>query len=465
MTRSLLALAGVVVLAGCDAQPSTPDLDAQLLDAVTAASGGEGAGAFLLPEADDLAAIPQDPRNPLTPEKVALGRVLFHETALAVNATKPEGVGTYSCASCHHASAGFRAGVPQGIGEGGVGFGRFGERRVPSPDYAAAELDTQPIRSPSALHSAWQDVMLWNGQFGATGTNAGTEASWTAGTPIETNRLGYQGVETQAIAGLTVHRLQDGPAAVYATVPTYRVLFDAAFPGWPAGARATAETAGLAIAAYERTLVATRAPFQRWLRGEAGAMSMAQKRGGLVFFGRANCATCHAGPTLASTSFHALGMGELVGPGVFSDFNPTDPVHLGRASFTQRDGDRYRFKTPQLYNLADDGFFGHGATFNTVREVVEYKNAAVPQSALVPTDRLSPEFRPLRLTMDEVDDLVAFLERALYDPDLSRYVPLSIPSGQCFPNNDAETRRDVGCGATAARPLRPVGRALRTGWR
>ena len=468
--RRFLLVTCLAALAACDASPDADPLDDALAEALAHAGGAE---AYRLPDPGDLAAIPQDPRNPLTPERVALGRLLFHETALAVNATKPEGVGAYSCASCRHAAAGFQAGVPQGIGEGGVGFGRFGERRRRDDRYDRAEIDVQPIRTPSALNGAFQDVTLWNGQFGASGTNAGTESRWAEGTPLATNALGYEGLETQAIAGLAVHRMADGPAAVYAAYPAYRTLFDAAFPDRPAARRATSETAGLAIAAYERTLLATEAPFQRWLRGERGAMSGAQKRGAVVFFAAANCAACHGGPGLATgpgpaagparTSFHALGMGDLAGPGVFSDFNPTDPVRLGRASFTDRPEDRYRFKTPQLYNLADHAFFGHGATFDTVREVVEYKNAAVAQTAEVPVQALSPLFLPQRLTPDEVDDLVAFLTRGLYDADLARYVPGALPSGNCFPNADAQTRADLGCAGAAARPLSLRGRGLVTG--
>ncbi|WP_412069027.1 cytochrome-c peroxidase [Rubrivirga sp. IMCC43871] len=458
--RFVFLLATALTLGACDAGSGEGDLDAALTDALATAGGADS---FVLPAAADLAALPQDPRNPLTPEKVALGQLLFHETALAVNPVRPEGLGTYACSSCHVAGSAFQAGIPQGLGEGGVGFGRFGERRVRHADYAEDELDTQPIRAPSVLNRAYQDVVLWNGQFGATGTNAGTEARWEEGTPIAVNRLGYQGLETQAIAGLTVHRMGDGPATLYAAYPAYQALFDAAFPDRPAGARATTETAGLAIAAYVRTLVTDRAPFQRWLRGDRAAMTQAQKRGAAVFFGDAGCVACHNGPGLASTSFHALGMGELTGPGVFSDFNPTDPVHLGRASFTGIDADAYQFKTQPLYNLADRSFFGHGSSFVSVREVLAYKNAAVPQSARVPRDRLAPRFVPLGLTPDEMDDLLMFLTDALYDPDLARYLPEALPSGQCFPSNDAQTRADLGCGSVAARPLSLEGRGLQTG--
>lgn len=174
-------------------------------------------------------------------------------------------------------------------------------------------------------------------------------------------------------------------------------------------------------------------------------MTEAEKRGALVFFDKGECAACHTGPALNSMTFHALGLGDLDGSDIVGTYDPLDPVHLGRGGFTGRDEDRYRFKTPQLYNLADRVAFGHGATLATVRAVVDYKNEGVPQDAYFPMRRLSPLFRPLGLSEAEVDDLVAFLERGLYDPALDRYVPDAVPSGQCFPANDAQSRRDLGC--------------------
>ena len=63
----------------------------------------------------------------------------------------------------------------------------------------------------------------------------------------------------------------------------------------------------------------------------------------------------------------------------------------------------------------------------------------------VPDSQLSPEFKPLNLTEEEIDDITAFLETGLRDPNLVRYVPESILSGQCFPNNDPLSRMDLGC--------------------
>lgn len=163
--------------------------------------------ALILPLSDDYSSIPSDINNPLTPEKIALGRLLFHETGLATVPVYEDAANTYSCASCHHADAGFQSGVKQGIGEGGIGFGISGEGRHKNSMYQEADLDVQPIRSPTILNVAYQDVMLWNGQFGGKGTNEGTNTNWTPGTPKEHNNLGFEGVEIQAVAGMGVHRL------------------------------------------------------------------------------------------------------------------------------------------------------------------------------------------------------------------------------------------------------------------
>jgi cytochrome c peroxidase len=148
-------------------------------------------------------------------------------------------------------------------------------------------------------------------------------------------------------------------------------------------------------------------------------------------------------------------MGDLDGPDLVTTPDPSNPVHFGRGGFTGRDEDRYRFKTPQLYNLADHAAFGHGATFPSIRAVIEYKNEGVPQSPYVPSHRLAPPFQPLRLTPAEIDDLVAFLKHGLYDPDLQRYAPRALPSGHCFPNNDVQSRRDLHCEAATDSSTRP----------
>jgi len=419
-------------------------LDAQLAQQLERHAYGKGLAYFQLPESDDYDKIPQDPRNPLTKEKVRLGELLYHETGLALAPMQAVGEGTYSCASCHFADAGFQAGRHQGIGEGGEGIGVKGEARQKISTYAEDELDVQPIRTPTTLNTAYQELMLWNGQFGAGGANAGTEFAWKAGTPIENNNLGYQGLEIQAIAGLNVHRLVVDTAFLRKT--GYAELFDNAFSDWPEERRYTRETAGLAIAAYERTLFANQAPFQRWLRGEYQAMTDMEKAGALVFFGKARCVSCHTGPALSSMEFHALGMEDL-----FQCPEPTfkasaeDGANLGRGGFTNRPEDMFKFKVPQLYNLFDSPFYGHGASFRSIRDVVTYKNEAIPQKPGIPRAQLAREFVPLNLEESEILAITAFLENALYDPNLRRYEPEVLPSGLCFPVSDPLSKAHLGC--------------------
>ncbi len=452
ITRRLFVVVGLIgFLTGCEVSNTfftnpnaSSELDQELEATLMDASGGAGMEYFQLPGATDLSKIPQDPKNPLTPAKVELGKLLYHETALATNPKHADMAGTYSCAACHHAQGGFQAGRIQGISEGGMGFGVRGEGRVNNPDYAPDELDVQPIRTPTAMNTAYQDVMLWNGQFGGTGTNAGTEAVWSpdGDHPTHTNFLGYEGLETQAIAALAVHRMDFIETSIAATNPTYVALFEEVFPGQPIDR----ETAGLAIGAYERTLLANASPWQRWLRGNKNAMTDQEKRGAQLFFGKAQCADCHNGPALSSMTFYALGMADLDPnlPGVYGNIDDAvAEAGLGRASFTGDPADNYKFKTPQLYNLLDSPFYGHGGSFNSVREVIEYKNAAIPDKDV--GGQLAAQFQPLGLSESEIDDLTAFVENALYDPELMRYIPDALPSGNCFPVNDPLARIDLGC--------------------
>ena len=444
-SRLLFVLLSFSMLAACREDGEVPggDLDRQLRESIMSATG-KPVDALAMPQADDLANIPQDPRNLLTPQKVALGKLLFHETGLGTQGKFANLRYTFSCASCHHAGAGFQANRAQGLGEGGLGFGRTGEGRVRAANVSGDDVDAQPLRSPSALNSAYQELMLWSGQFGGVGDNLGTEDQWTAGTPKATNALGFAGVETQAIAGLKVHRL--GVDADILAQLGYKAAFDEVFADVPVAERYTNTTTGLAIAAYERTLLATEAPFQRWLRGDAAALSAREMRGAIVFFGDGGCASCHSGPSLADMSFHALGMSDLHDCAEeIVQSTPNMAAHKGRGGFTLRSADMWKFKVPQLYNLTDSRFYGHGASFRSVRDVVSYKNAGRAQNPRVPADAISADFQPLQLTEAQQRDLVAFLEDGLHDPNLRRYVPEALPSGNCFPVADALARAEMHC--------------------
>ncbi|WP_299247120.1 cytochrome c peroxidase [uncultured Aquimarina sp.] len=424
------------------APPKAMGLDKQILDDLENVSNGIGASYFILPDSNQYGSIPQDPLNPITAEKVALGKLLFHETATGGNPTTASNLFTYSCASCHHAAAGFSSGLRQGIGEAGVGFGASGEGRVFNSSISVVHADIQPIRSPTALNVAYQDIMLWNGQFGGSGTNLGTEANWTN---IPENFVGFEGVEVQAIKGQGVHRLLVDDSFV--TNFGYQQMFDNAFPNVPLTERYSTENAALAIAAYERTLLANQSPWQEWLQGNYSALSNNEKKGAKAFFGKGKCYQCHTGPALNDKNFYAFGMGDFDNSSdafVLANVN-FDNVKKGRGGFTKVPEDDYKFKTPTLYNLVDNGFYGHGGTFTSVREVIEYKINGVPQNNEVPIENLATQFGDIKLNKKEIDNLVLFIENSLRDPNLSRYVPQSVNSGNCFPNSDAQSSIDLGC--------------------
>ncbi|MFL1894479.1 cytochrome-c peroxidase [Aquimarina sp. 2-A2] len=441
---TLISLSLVVLSCGeDDYYPIESSLDADLKEQLIEVSGGKGLGYFILPESDAFDQIPQDPKNPITPAKVQLGKLLLHETGLGQVPKIDLMKGTYSCASCHQADAGFSSALRQGIGECGVGFGFRGESRTINKSVPVDSVDIQPLRSPTLLHVAYQEVMLWNGQFGGTGINAGTETNW--GT-IPENYLGYQGVEVQAIKGQGVHRLIID--ADLAESLGYKNLFDSAFPEVSVNERYSPLYAGLAIAAYERTLLANQSPWQRWLKGETEALTMEEKQGVKVFFGEGRCYECHTGPALSDMNFYAFGMGDFDnsdGAVVLNDVD-MDAIKKGRGGFTKKASDEYKFKTPTLYNMIDNGFYGHGGTFTSVEEVIRYKNVGIPQNKQVPLQNMAPQFGHLYLTDTQIESLTQFLENGLRDPNLKRYVPEALNSGNCFPNNDEQSQLDLNCG-------------------
>ncbi|MGB1043118.1 MAG: cytochrome-c peroxidase [Tenacibaculum sp.] len=395
---------------------------------------------FILPASTSFSKIPQDPKNPITKEKVLLGKLLFHETALAINPKHSDGLETYSCASCHHAKAGFQSCKEQAIGDGGIGFGFSGEQRKLAANYTEDMVDVQPIKSPSILNGAYQKVMLWNGQFGATGMNTGTEAQWTIDTPKATNNLGFEGLETQAIAGLTVHRLDVSTNLIENL--GYKALFDKAFPTINEEQRYSIKNAGLAIAAYERTVLANEAPFQKWLKGNPKAMTDDEKKGAILFFDKAKCYQCHTGASLNSMDFVALGMKDLSGVNILG--NPVDEAtKKGRGGFTKNPDDDYKFKVPQLYSIKYNGFYGHGSSFKSIKEIIAYKNKGIKENNEVPNSKLDARFTPLNLSEEEIDLLTLFVEKSLDDKNLKRYVPERVLSDNCIPNNDTQSQEDI----------------------
>lgn len=420
-------------------------LDRSLMQALTRASATNDKTHFILPESDDFKAIPQDEQyNPLSKEKVALGKLLFYETGIALAPTKHAGQKTYSCASCHVPSAGFRPGRVQGIADGGIGFGIKGEKRSRLTAYQEDEMDVQGIRPLSVLNVAYVENTTWNGRFGSSGVNIGTEDRWDLDPELHINEAGYAALESQNIEGIEVHRMEITTEVLddYG----YRPYFDAAFSESDTTDRYSKTNAAFAISAYLRTLLSNEAPFQSYLKGELNAMSEQEKRGAVVFFTDAKCFHCHKDKNLGANDFYALGVKDLYQTGEAFNTSAEDQRNLGRGEYSGKKEDMFKFKIPQLYNLADAPFYFHGSSITSLTEVVQYFNEAIPENTNVPEEQLARQFKPLKLTTQQMTDLTVFLETGLRDPNLERYVPDQVLSGFCFPNNDIFSQLDLGCG-------------------
>jgi cytochrome c peroxidase len=227
--------------------------------AVFQALAAPASGAQELTEAQRAAfrrpdTIPFPKDNPYTPEKAALGKMLFFDTRLSRDKN-------LSCASCHSPSFGWEVPFATAIGAGGKPLGRH---------------------APTALNQAWSKNLFWDGR-------APTLEAQAKG-PIEAP------VEMDLPMATAVTRLKE--------VQGYVAAFSKAFPK----DGLTQETIAQAIATFERTIVTGDTPFDRWVRGDGKAMSSEAKRGFALFTGKANCAACHTGWNFTDDKFHDIGL-------------------------------------------------------------------------------------------------------------------------------------------------------------
>lgn len=198
--------------------------------------------------------IPFPSDNPYTPEKAALGKMLFFDTRLSRDKN-------LSCASCHNPSFGWEVPFATPIGAGGKPLGRH---------------------APSTLNQAWSKSYFWDGR--APSLEAQAKG------PIEAPP------EMDLPIGTAVNRLKG--------VQGYVTAFGRAFPK----EGLTEDTILKAIATFERTIVTGDTPFDRWVRGDAKALPAEAKRGFALFTGKAHCAACHSGWNFTDDKFHDIGL-------------------------------------------------------------------------------------------------------------------------------------------------------------
>ncbi|MGC5325930.1 cytochrome-c peroxidase [Brevibacillus sp. SYSU BS000544] len=168
------------------------------------------------------------------------------------------------------------------------------------------------------------------------------------------------------------------------TVPAYVDEFKTVF-----NSEITGENIGQAIASFERTIVVNDTKVDRFLKGDKAALNEQEIRGMKLFAGKASCMSCHAGPTLSDQNFHNIGM----------------EGDDGRFNVTKQEADKGKFRTPALRGIAHTAPYMHDGSMDTLKKVIEYYNQGGGNHG-----NKDPLVRPLNLSDEEVNDLVAFLE-------------------------------------------------------
>jgi len=306
-------------------------------------------------------------KNPLTRAKIELGRQLYFDPRLSVDAT-------VSCASCHNPAEGYSARTKTGVGVGNQLGGRH---------------------SPVSFNRILSGPQFWDGRA----ESLEAQAVGPIQNPIEMG-FTHEGV---------VKRLGE--------MPVYKRQFETIF------GELTIDRVGQAIAAFERALVTAPSPYDygEQLRAFAGLdpddiaededlaakyaaakaavedhpMSEEATRGRDIFFSeKGNCTACHVGANLADENYHNIGIG----------MDKPEP-DVGRFAVTKDPADTGAFKTPTIRNVALSGPYMHDGSVATLEEVVEWYDKGGH-----PNPHLSAKIRPLKLSAQEKADLVEFMK-------------------------------------------------------
>jgi cytochrome c peroxidase len=340
---SAIVLAVLAQLVGCsDDAPSRvtgndggsggiPDAsaDATAIDAADADADGPPPYDWNLPKGFAVPKVPED--NPMTAEKVALGRRIFYDKRLSKNETQ-------SCASCHLQSLAFTDGLAQPVGSTGM---------------------LHPRSSMSLANMAYAATLTWANPLLLT-------LERQAQIPI----FGQDPVELGTTSASDLE-------ARFKAVPLYVELFAKAFPG--DAEPITLDHLLKALGSFQRTLISGRSPYDRWVQeDDQSAISAAAKRGYALFHSeKLECFHCHVGFLLTDHTtwtgkffgdrpYHNTGLYNIDGAGAYPAPN------TGVEGVTHVPSDMGRFKAPTLRNIAVTAPYMHDGSIATLDEVLDH---------------------------------------------------------------------------------------------
>ena len=407
--------------------------------------------------------ISPDDYIPADPAQARIGQLLFYDKILSGNRN-------ISCGTCHHHDHAGTDGLSLGIGEGGAGVG---------PDRTAGTgADRIRKRIPRNAPSLWNlghnsvRVLFHDGRLTASelydnGFDSPAEEWLPQGLD---NLLAAQALFPLAaqfemagnpgendVIGEVRNRIDRGWPIIakrVRTIPAYAEMFIQAFDHIEEPGDITIVEIGNALGAFiAAEWQSYDSPYDKWLTGTP--LPDDAERGRQLFF-TGRCASCHAGPLFSDQEFHALGL-PAFGPGRTRPFDPI-PRDVGRMGETNLLEDAYKFRTPSLRNVALTAPYGHNGAHATLEAMIRHhadparaRDAWRPEMANLPeapwlatTDfairsdtremarqRVAIDLQPMRLSNDDITDLVAFLHALTGETALDRPLgrPDAVPSG------------------------------------
>jgi len=305
-----------------------------------------------------LPAVPIPPNNPQSDLKILLGKQLYFDTRLSKD-------NSISCATCHNPAMGWSDSGPTSTGINGQKGGR---------------------RSPPVSNAAYSPLQFWDGRA----PSLEEQAKGPIQNPIEMGN-------THEVMIRSVDNIQ-GYVEEFKQVYGTSVL--------------TVDMVADAIASFERTVVTTDSPFDRYARGEKNALSKLEKDGLEIFTGKGHCNSCHWGPYFSDGRFHNLGVRE---------YDPAKP-DMGRFDVTKNPADKGAFKTPTIRDVALRAPYMHSGSEKTLEEVVDLYD----KGGRVKNPNLDPLIVPLGLSNYEKKALVSFMKISMTstNPEVANVKPV-----------------------------------------
>lgn len=339
-------------------------------------NAGTSGWVWNLPPGFPTPAVPQD--NPMSAEKVELGRHLFYDVRLSGNETQ-------SCGSCHVQSSAFTDDLAVSVGSTG---------------------EMHPRGSMSLTNIAYSSVLTWGNPL--------------MGTLEEQMLVPMFGEEPVELGLASAEQMLDRLRAD----DDYPAMFAASFGENPEGESITLDRVTKAIAAFERSLVSANSPYDRYTYyGEEGALTESQKRGRDLFFSeKLECFHCHGSFNFSDSvqhdqtvfreaAFHNNGLYNIMGTGAYPTGNQ------GVFDITGLIEDTGRFKAPTLRNIAVTAPYMHDGSIETLEEVINHYargGRLIEDGEFAGDGRLSPFKSDLvtgfEITEQEKADVIAFLE-------------------------------------------------------